>query len=275
MFFFHLLKRDLYLRFRDTIKISLFLILVYSAMIVYCIWHQFNSYDGQYVSPYTGFYQLFQGVDFISLVYFYKDNRFVFPFYWLFFQIVPLLMVGQFAYSDTQKNGTYLFPRVKRRPLLWLSKMISLLAYITTIWVMLYFIWAIVYFLFLYVQSPSYVRYSHTLMTIMGTMAIQLIVSYLLSIIFELLTFYMPTIVALCCIIIYLIFSVFLHSIFVLGSFVMPRRWYFVDHSSVQLLAANHHTIEPKELLWVTLGIIVLTTIVGSFRFRNLDVIGD
>ncbi len=272
MILYYLLKRDLHVRFRDSIKIMAFLFLIYAMIVVTFLYNQPLSNGKETVLVDVTFYRFFHGVDFVDLSYFYKEGRFSIPFYWIFFQIVPLLLVGKFALSDIQQNGVYLFPRVKKKHFLWLTKMLSLFFYIVCIWVVMYFIWFTVYYLLPYGESSLYIQFPYK---ILGTMLIQIIISFLLALIFELLTFYIPITIVFLLMLLYLFLSIFFHSIYFLGSFVMPNRWYFVDHSSIQLTLGNNQSIQWNDLLLIGVVIVVVMILLGSFCFKKLDVIGE
>ncbi|HHQ2463103.1 hypothetical protein ACTFRN_09420 [Bacillus cereus group sp. MYBK245-2] len=275
MILYYLLKRDLYLRFRDTMKMSTFLILLYTAIVFYCTWNQLTAMNERHVSLSINFYKIFSGVDFINLAHFYKEGRLTFPFYWLFFQLIPLLALGHFTHSDIQKNGVYLLPRVRKKSLLWSSKMISLFVYTFVLWIVMYVIWFTLYFSLINVLGSSSMSNNLFLSNILYTMAIQIIISYILCLIYELFTLYMPSIIALSCLVTYLVGSVFIHSHYLLGSFVMPGRWYFVDHSPIQLTASHSHSIQYNEFFLVSFITFILILIVSFLSFKKLDVIGD
>lgn len=272
MILYYLLKRDLHVRFRDSIKIMAFLFLIYAIIAIAFLYNQPLSNGKESVLVDVTFYRFFHGVDFVDLSYFYKEGRFSIPFYWIFFQITPLLLVGNFAFSDIQQNGVYLFPRVKKQHFLWLTKMLSLFFYIVCIWVVMYFIWFMVYYLLTFGESSLYSQFSYK---ILGTMLIQIIISFLLALIFEFLTFYIPITIVFVLMLLYLFLSIFFHSIYFLGSFVMPNRWYFVDHSSIQLTLGNNQSIQWNDLLLIGVVIVVVMILLGSFCFKKLDVIGE
>lgn len=272
MILYYLLKRDLHVRFRDSIKIMAFLFLIYAIIAIAFLYNQPLSNGKESVLVDVTFYRFFHGVDFVDLYYFYKERRFSIPFYWIFFQITPLLLVGNFAFSDIQQNGVYLFPRVKKKRFLWLTKMLSLFFYIVCIWVVMYFIWFTVYYLLTFGESSLYSQFPYK---ILGTMLIQIIISFLLALIFEFLTFYIPITIVFVLMLLYLFLSIFFHSIYFLGSFVMPNRWYFVDHSSIQLTLGNNQSIQWNDLLLIGVVIVVVMILLGSFCFKKLDVIGE
>lgn len=272
MILYYLLKRDLHVRFRDSIKIMAFLFLIYAIIAIAFLYNQPLSNGKESVLVDVTFYRFFHGVDFVDLYYFYKEGRFSIPFYWIFFQITPLLLVGNFAFSDIQQNGVYLFPRVKKKRFLWLTKMLSLFFYIVCIWVVMYFIWFTVYYLLTFGESSLYSQFPYK---ILGTMLIQIIISFLLALIFEFLTFYIPITNVFVLMLLYLFLSIFFHSIYFLGSFVMPNRWYFVDHSSIQLTLGNNQSIQWNDLLLIGVVIVVVMILLGSFCFKKLDVIGE
>lgn len=254
MILYHLLKRDLHVRFRDSIKIMAFLFLIY-AMIVFTFLYNQSLINGKEepVLVDVTFYRFFHGVDFVDLSHFYKEGRFSIPFYWIFFQITPLLLVGNFAFSDIQQNGVYLFPRVKKK----------------------HFLWFTVYYLLSFGEYSFLNLYSQFSYKILGTMLIQIIISFLLALIFEFLTFYIPITIVFVLMLMYLFMSIFFHSIYFLGSFVMPNRWYFVDHSSIQLTLGNNQSIQCNDLLLIGVVIVVVMILLGSFCFKKLDVIGE
>lgn len=275
MILYHLLKRDLHVRFRDSIKIMAFLFLIY-AMIVFTFLYNQSLINGREpVLVDVTFYRFFHGVDFVDLSHFYKEGRFSIPFYWIFFQITPLLLVGNFAFSDIQQNGVYLFPRVKKKHFLWLTKILSLFFYIISIWIVMYFLWFTVYYLLSFGEYSFLNLYSQFSYNILGTMLIQIIISFLLALIFEFLTFYIPITIVFVLMLMYLFMSIFFHSIYFLGSFVMPNRWYFVDHSSIQLTLGNNQSIQCNDLLLIGVVIVVVMILLGSFCFKKLDVIGE
>ncbi len=275
MILYYLLKRDLYVRFRDSIKIMVFLFLIYAIIAIAFLYNQPLSNGKESVLVDVTFYRFFHGVDFVDLSYFYKEGRFSIPFYWIFFQITPLLLVGNFAFSDIQQNGVYLFPRVKKKHFLWLTKILSLFFYIIIIWIGMYFIWFSAYYLLSLGEYNFLNLYSQFPYKILGTMLIQIIISFLLALIFELLTFYIPIIIVFVLMLLYLFLSIFFHSIYFLGSFVMPNRWYFVDHSSIQLTLGNNQSIQYNDLLLIGVVIVVVMILLGSFCFKKLDVIGE
>lgn len=45
----------------------------------------------------------------------------------------------------------------------------------------------------------------------------------------------------------------------------MPNRWYFVDHSSIQLTLGNNESIQWHELLLIGVVIVVVMILLGSF----------
>lgn len=106
-------------------------------------------------------------------------------------------------------------------------------------------------------------------------MLIQIIISFLLALIFEFLTFYIPITIVFVLMLLYLFLSIFFHSIYFLGSFVMPNRWYFVDRSSIQLTLGNNQSIQYNDLLLIGVVIVVVMILLGSFCFKKLDVIGE
>lgn len=275
MILYHLLKRDLHVRFRDSIKIMAFLFLIYAMIVFVFLYNQFliNGKEPGLVD--VTFYRFFHGVDFVDLSHFYKEGRFSIPFYWIFFQITPLLLVGNFAFSDIQQNGVYLFPRVKKKHFLWLTKILSLFFYIISIWIVMYFLWFTVYYLLSFGEYSFLNLYSQFSYKILGTMLIQIIISFLLALIFEFLTFYIPITIVFVLMLMYLFMSIFFHSIYFLGSFVMPNRWYFVDHSSIQLTLGNNQSIQCNDLLLIGVVIVVVMILLGSFCFKKLDVIGE
>lgn len=275
MILYHLLKRDLHVRFRDSIKIMAFLFLIY-AMIVFTFLYNQSLINGKEPGLVdVTFYRFFHGVDFVDLSHFYKEGRFSIPFYWIFFQITPLLLVGNFAFSDIQQNGVYLFPRVKKKHFLWLTKILSLVFYIISIWIVMYFLWFTVYYLLSFGEYSFLNLYSQFSYKILGTMLIQIIISFLLALIFEFLTFYIPITIVFVLMLMYLFMSIFFHNIYFLGSFVMPNRWYFVDHSSIQLNLGNNQSIQCNDLLLIGVVIVVVMILLGSFCFKKLDVIGE
>lgn len=85
MILYHLLKRDLHVRFRDSIKIMAFLFLIYAMIVVTFLYNQPLSNGKEPVLVDVTFYRFFHGVDFVDLSYFYKEGRFSIPFYWIFF----------------------------------------------------------------------------------------------------------------------------------------------------------------------------------------------
>lgn len=275
MILYHLLKRDLHVRFRDSIKIMAFLFLIYAMIVFVFLYNQslINGKEPGLVD--VTFYRFFHGVDFVDLSHFYKEGRFSIPFYWIFFQITPLLLVGNFAFSDIQQNGVYLFPRVKKKHFLWLTKILSLFFYIISIWIVMYFLWFTVYYLLSFGEYSFLNLYSQFSYKILGTMLIQIIISFLLALIFEFLTFYIPITIVFVLMLMYLFMSIFFHSIYFLGSFVMPNRWYFVDHSSIQLTLGNNQSIQCNDLLLIGVVIVVVMILLGSFCFKKLDVIGE
>lgn len=275
MILYYLLKRDLYVRFRDSIKIMVFLFLIYAIIAIAFLYNQPLSNGKESVLVDVTFYRFFHGVDFVDLSYFYKEGRFSIPFYWIFFQITPLLLVGIFAFSDIQQNGVYLFPRVKKKHFLWLTKILSLFFYIIIIWIGMYFIWFSAYYLLSLGEYNFLNLYSQFPYKILGTMLIQIIISFLLALIFEFLTFYIPITIVFVLMLLYLFLSIFFHSIYFLGSFVMPNRWYFVDHSSIQLTLGNNQSIQYNDLLLIGVVIVVVMILLGSFCFKKLDVIGE
>ncbi|MGE6619057.1 hypothetical protein [Bacillus mycoides] len=252
-----------------------FLFLIY-AMIVFTFLYNQSLINGKEpVLVDVTFYRFFHGVDFVDLSHFYKEGRFSIPFYWIFFQITPLLLVGNFAFSDIQQNGVYLFPRVKKKHFLWLTKILSLFFYIISIWIVMYFLWFTVYYLLSFGEYTFLNLYSQFSYKILGTMLIQIIISFLLALIFEFLTFYIPITIVFVLMLMYLFMSIFFHSIYFLGSFVMPNRWYFVDHSSIQLTLGNNQSIQCNDLLLIGVVIVVVMILLGSFCFKKLDVIGE
>lgn len=275
MILYHLLKRDLHVRFRDSIKIMAFLFLIYAMIVVTFLYNQPLSNGKEPVLVDVTFYRFFHGVDFVDLSYFYKEGRFSIPFYWIFFQIAPLLLVGKFAFSDIQQNGVYLFPRVKKKHFLWLTKILSLFFYIISIWIVMYLIWFTVYYLLTFGGHSFSNVYSQFFYKIVGTMLIQIIISFLLALIFEFLTLYIPITIVFILMLMYLFLSIFFHSIYFLGSFVMPNRWYLVDHSSMQLTLGNNQSIQWHELLLIGVVIVVVMILLGSFCLKKLDVIGE
>ena len=275
MILYYLLKRDLYVRFRDSIKIMAFLFLIYAIIAIAFLYNQPLSNGKESVLVDVTFYRFFHGVDFVDLSYFYKEGRFSIPFYWIFFQITPLLLVGNFAFSDIQQNGVYLLPRVKKKHFLWLTKILSLFFYIIIIWIGMYFIWFSAYYLLSLGEYNFLNLYSQFPYKILGTMLIQIIISFLLALIFEFLTFYIPITIVFVLMLLYLFLSIFFHSIYFLGSFVMPNRWYFVDHSSIQLTLGNNQSIQWNDLLLIGVVIVVVMILLGSFCFKKLDVIGE
>ncbi|GAB6253442.1 hypothetical protein BCSAG_47600 [Bacillus cereus] len=275
MILYYLLKRDLYVRFRDSIKILVFLFLIYAIIAIAFLYNQPLSNGKESVLVDVTFYRFFHGVDFVDLSYFYKEGRFSIPFYWIFFQITPLLLVGNFAFSVIQQNGVYLFPRVKKKHFLWLTKILSLFFYIIIIWIGMYFIWFSAYYLLSLGEYNFLNLYSQFPYKILGTMLIQIIISFLLALIFEFLTFYIPITIVFVLMLLYLFLSIFFHSIYFLGSFVMPNRWYFVDHSSIQLTLGNNQSIQYNDLLLIGVVIVVVMILLGSFCFKKLDVIGE
>ena len=275
MILYYLLKRDLYVRFRDSIKIMVFLFLIYAIIAIAFLYNQPLSNGKESVLVDVTFYRFFHGVDFVDLSYFYKEGRFSIPFYWIFFQITPLLLVGNFAFSDIQQNGVYLLPRVKKKHFLWLTKILSLFFYIIIIWIGMYFIWFSAYYLLSLGEYNFLNLYSQFPYKILGTMLIQIIISFLLALIFEFLTFYIPITIVFVLMLLYLFLSIFFHSIYFLGSFVMPNRWYFVDHSSIQLTLGNNQSIQYNDLLLIGVVIVVVMILLGSFCFKKLDVIGE
>ncbi len=275
MILYYLLKRDLHVRFRDSIKIMAFLFLIYAIIAIAFLYNQPLSNGKESVLVDVTFYRFFHGVDFVDLSYFYKEGRFSIPFYWIFFQITPLLLVGNFAFSDIQQNGVYLLPRVKKKHFLWLTKILSLFFYIIIIWIGMYFIWFSAYYLLSLGEYNFLNLYSQFPYKILGTMLIQIIISFLLALIFEFLTFYIPITIVFVLMLLYLFLSIFFHSIYFLGSFVMPNRWYFVDHSSIQLTLGNNQSIQWNDLLLIGVVIVVVMILLGSFCFKKLDVIGE
>lgn len=275
MILYYLLKRDLHVRFRDSIKIMAFLFLIYAMIAITFLYNQPLSNGKESVLVDVTFYRFFHGVDFVDLSYFYKEGRFSIPFYWVFFQITPLLLVGNFAFSDIQQNGVYLLPRVKKRHFLWLTKILSLFFYIIIIWIGMYFSWFSAYYLLSLGEYNFLNLYSQFPYKILGTMLIQIIISFLLALIFEFLTFYIPITIVFVLMLLYLFLSIFFHSIYFLGSFVMPNRWYFVDHSSIQLTLGNNQSIQYNDLLLIGVVIVVVMILLGSFCFKKLDVIGE
>lgn len=275
MILYYLLKRDLHVRFRDSIKILAFLFLIYAMIAITFLYNQPLSNGKESVLVDVTFYRFFHGVDFVDLSYFYKEGRFSIPFYWVFFQITPLLLVGNFAFSDIQQNGVYLLPRVKKKHFLWLTKILSLFFYIIIIWIGMYFIWFSAYYLLSLGECNFLNLYSQFPYKILGTMLIQIIISFLLALIFEFLTFYIPITIVFVLMLLYLFLSIFFHSIYFLGSFVMPNRWYFVDHSSIQLTLGNNQSIQWNDLLLIGVVIVVVMILLGSFCFKKLDVIGE
>ena len=275
MILYYLLKRDLHVRFRDSIKIMAFLFLIYAIIAIAFLYNQPLSNGKESVLVDVTFYRFFHGVDFVDLSYFYKEGRFSIPFYWIFFQITPLLLVGNFAFSDIQQNGVYLLPRVKKKHFLWLTKILSLFFYIIIIWIGMYFIWFSAYYLLSLGEYNFLNLYSQFPYKILGTMLIQIIISFLLALIFEFLTFYIPITIVFVLMLLYLFLSIFFHSIYFLGSFVMPNRWYFVDHSSIQLTLGNNQSIQYNDLLLIGVVIVVVMILLGSFCFKKLDVIGE
>lgn len=275
MILYYLLKRDLHVRFRDSIKIMAFLFLIYAIIAIAFLYNQPLSNGKESVLVDVTFYRFFHGVDFVDLSYFYKEGRFSIPFYWVFFQITPLLLVGNFAFSDIQQNGVYLLPRVKKKHFLWLTKILSLFFYIIIIWIGMYFIWFSAYYLLSLGEDNFLNLYSQFPYKILGTMLIQIIISFLLALIFEFLTFYIPITIVFVLMLLYLFLSIFFHSIYFLGSFVMPNRWYFVDHSSIQLTLGNNQSIQWNDLLLIGVVIVVVMILLGSFCFKKLDVIGE
>lgn len=275
MILYYLLKRDLHVRFRDSIKIMAFLFLIYAIIAIAFLYNQPLSNGKESVLVDVTFYRFFHGVDFVDLSYFYKEGRFSIPFYWVFFQITPLLLVGNFAFSDIQQNGVYLLPRVKKKHFLWLTKILSLFFYIIIIWIGMYFIWFSAYYLLSLGKDNFLNLYSQFPYKILGTMLIQIIISFLLALVFEFLTFYIPITIVFVLMLLYLFLSIFFHSIYFLGSFVMPNRWYFVDHSSIQLTLGNNQSIQWNDLLLIGVVIVVVMILLGSFCFKKLDVIGE
>ncbi|MGY4558615.1 hypothetical protein ACVW18_004963 [Bacillus thuringiensis] len=275
MILYYLLKRDLHVRFRDSIKIMAFLFLIYAIIAIAFLYNQPLSNGKESVLVDVTFYRFFHGVDFVDLSYFYKEGRFSIPFYWVFFQITPLLLVGNFAFSDIQQNGVYLLPRVKKKHFLWLTKILSLFFYIIIIWIGMYFIWFSAYYLLSLGEDNFLNLYSQFPYKILGTMLIQIIISFLLALVFEFLTFYIPITIVFVLMLLYLFLSIFFHSIYFLGSFVMPNRWYFVDHSSIQLTLGNNQSIQWNDLLLIGVVIVVVMILLGSFCFKKLDVIGE
>ena len=71
------------------------------------------------------FYRFFHGVDFVDLSYFYKEGDFLSRFIG-YFSNYSFVASRKFAFSDIQQNGVYLFPRVKKKHFLWLTKILSL-----------------------------------------------------------------------------------------------------------------------------------------------------
>ncbi|CUB08705.1 hypothetical protein BN2127_JRS1_00489 [Bacillus cereus] len=252
-----------------------FLFLIYAIIVVTFLYNQPLSDGKEPVLVDVTFYRFFHGVDFVDLSYFYKEGRFSIPFYWIFFQITPLLLVGNFAFSDIQQNGVYLFPRVKKKYFLWLTKIISLFFYILCIWIAMYLIWFIVYYLLTFDEHSFLNLYSQFPYKIVGTMLIQIIISFLLALIFEFLTLYISITIVFILMLMYLFLSIFFHSIYFLGSFVMPNRWYFVDHSSIQLTLGNSQSIHCNDLLLIGVVIVTVMILLGSFCFKKLDVIGE
>lgn len=275
MILYYLLKRDLHVRFRDSIKIMAFLFLIYAIIAIAFLYNQPLSNGKESVLVDVTFYRFFHGVDFVDLSYFYKEGRFSIPFYWIFFQSTPLLLVGNFAFLDIQQNGVYLFPRVKKKHFLWLTKILSLFFYIVIIWIGMYFIWFSAYYLLSLGEYNFLNLYSQFPYKILGTMLIQIIISFMLALIFEFLTFYIPITIVFVLMLLYLFLSIFFHSIYLLGSFVMPNRWYFVDHSSIQLTLGNNQSIQWNDLLLIGVVIVVVMILLGSFCFKKLDVIGE
>ncbi|MFF2341768.1 hypothetical protein [Bacillus mycoides] len=252
-----------------------FLFLIYAMIVFTFLYNQFliNGKEPGLVD--VTFYRFFHGVDFVDLSHFYKEGRFSIPFYWIFFQITPLLLVGNFAFSDIQKNGVYLFPRIKKKHFLWLTKILSLVFYIISIWIVMYFLWFTVYYLLSFGEYSFLNLYSQFSYKILGTMLIQIIISFLLALIFEFLTFYIPITIVFVLMLMYLFMSICFHNIYFLGSFVMPNRWYFVDHSSIQLTLGNNQSIQCNDLLLIGVVIVVVMILLGSFCFKKLDVIGE
>ncbi len=80
MILYYLLKRDLHVRFRDSIKIMAFLFLIYAIIAIAFLYNQPLSNAKESVLVDVTFYRFFHGVDFVDLSYFYKEGRFSIPF---------------------------------------------------------------------------------------------------------------------------------------------------------------------------------------------------
>ncbi|PFV30138.1 hypothetical protein COL00_32310, partial [Bacillus cereus] len=70
MILYYLLKRDLYVRFRDSIKIMVFLFLIYAIIAIAFLYNQPLSNGKESVLVDVTFYRFFHGVDFVDLSYF-------------------------------------------------------------------------------------------------------------------------------------------------------------------------------------------------------------
>jgi hypothetical protein len=142
-------------------------------------------------------------------------------------------------------------------------------------WIVMYFLWFTVYYLLSFGKYSFLNLYSQISYKILGTMLIQIIISFLLALIFEFLTFYIPITIVFVLMLMYLFLSIFFHSTYFLGSFVMPNRWYFIDHSSIQLNSGNYQSIQCNDLLLIGVVIVAVMILLGSFCFKKLDVIGE
>ena len=69
-------KRDLYVRFRDSIKIMV-LFLIYAIIAIAFLYNQPLSNGKESVLVDVTFYRFFHGVDFVDLSYFYKEGDFL------------------------------------------------------------------------------------------------------------------------------------------------------------------------------------------------------
>ncbi|CAN2248779.1 ABC transporter permease [Bacillus vallismortis] len=266
---FHLLKRDIMMRLHDCKATFLFISL--AALLIYFVsfWNSYKSGQLDQHNILNNYMNVFHSLNFFELHELYSQHKFSIPFTWICLQIFPLLIIGHFSYNDFQKSGTLLIPKLNNKLAFWLSKLFSLWIFCLIIWA----VWFSFYFIFFLIFKGTITI--GEIKPVLSLMLIQYLVTTVYTLFFETLTYFFSYIISLVISIVYLIISIFVHSKLFFTSLAIPGRWYFADHSSINMMYSYGSAIHFPIFIGIITLFCILCCFVGMTRIKKLDILGD
>lgn len=268
MSFMNMLKRDIVMRFNES-KVTYFVISLAIALLLLCfLWNSNKTGQLGHQSFSDSLTTLFHSMNFFDLHILYTQHRLSIPLQWISFQVLPLMIVGNFMFRDIQISGAYILPKLPKKEIFIFSKLLSLFVLIVSIWC----VWLFIYIM-LFISFKGFTAELNSKVILF--MLIQILVSFMYAVLLETLTFMISFISAFIIIVAYIVISIFFHSALFIASFAMAGKWAFIDYSRMNVNYSNGRFFHACDFLIIALIFCAVCTFISLFFIKKTDILGE